>query len=59
MLFIGIENINILFIYKMQFELKLKNKTKLIPQIEIENTRFDSRVLSNDLMDKKMDLLLQ
>ena len=33
MLFIGIENINILFIYKMQFELKLKNKTKLIPQI--------------------------
>ena len=58
MLFIGIENINILFIYKMQFELKLKNKTKLIPQIEIENTRFDSRV-RNDLMDKKMDLLLQ
>ena len=59
MLFIGIENINILFIYKMQFELKLKNKTKLIAQIEIENTRFDSRVLRNDLMDKKMDLLLQ
>ena len=59
MLFIGIENINILFIYKMQFELKLKNKTELIPQIEIENTRFNSRVLSHDLMDKKMDLLLQ
>ena len=59
MLFIGIENINILFIYKMQFELKFKNKTKLIPQIKIENTRFDSRVLRNDLMDKKMDLLLQ